>query len=275
MKCTKRNWTGKAKLFSACLLLLSFMSCRTSVDTVAYFQDLGKDSPDSLRVVDYMPVIAPDDQLQINVSGVDPEAVAVFNMPLTSYQTAGETMVNTTPVMQTYQVSDRGEIVFPVLGRLQVQGLTCSELSDMLRGRLQAYVKDPLVTVRISNFNVSVLGEVKKPGRINVTSERFSVLDAIGMAEDLTIYGNRKNVLLIREVDGKTVHHRFDLTSAETLTSPYFYLKQNDVVYVEPNKAQKSSSRYSQSRQFNVSVMSTIVSAISVLASLGIALWGR
>jgi len=113
---------------------------------------------------------------------------------------------------------------------------------------------------------------VNAPGTKVITNERISVLDAIGMAGDLTIYGERTNVLIIRDNNGKKTYHRLDLTSSEALSSPYYYLQQNDILYIEPNKARKSNSKYSQSAQFNISVASTIVSAISVLASLTIAL---
>ena len=142
----------------------------------------------------------------------------------------------------------------------------------MLTEKISAYVKSPIVTIQIKNFKVSVLGEVNRPGTVNVPNERLSVLDALGMAGDLTIYGNRTNVLLIRDNNGRKEYHRFDLTSAEMLTSPYYYLQQNDVLYIEPNKARKGNARYSQSGQFNVSLASTIISALSILASLGIAL---
>ena len=147
-----------------------------------------------------------------------------------------------------------------------------TELAEKLKKEISVYAKSPLVTVKIQNFKISVMGEVNTPGTQIVSNERISILDAISLAGDLTIYGERTNVLLIRENNGKKEYHRFDLTSSEVLTSPFFYLQQNDIVYVEPNKARKSNSRYSQSSQFNISVASTIVSAISVIASLTIAL---
>ena len=150
--------------------------------------------------------------------------------------------------------------------------MTRSELTDIMTEKISAYVKSPIVTIQIRNFKVSVLGEVNKPGMVNIPNERLSILDALGMAGDLTIYGNRTNVLLIRDNNGQKEYHRFDLTSSETLTSPYYYLQQNDVLYVEPNKARKGNAKYSQSGQFNISLASTIISALSILASLGIAL---
>lgn len=263
----------KIKTLIPVFLLLMLMSCKTTTNTITYFQDLDNQMPAvTEQSVNYTPRIAPDDQLSITVSGTDPNAVAAFNMPLASYLAPGETNVTSTPVLHTYLVNSRGEIDFPVLGKLQVANMTRSELTDMLTEKISAYVKSPIVTIQIRNFKVSVLGEVNKPGTVNVPNERLSVLDALGMAGDLTIYGNRANVLLIRDNNGRKEYHRFNLTSAEILTSPYYYLQQNDVLYIEPNKARKGNAKYSQSGQFNVSLASTIISALSVLASLGIAL---
>ena len=138
------------------------------------------------------------------------------------------------------QVNPSGEIDFPVLGRLKVDGLTTSQLSDTLTRRIGKYVKSPIVSTRISNFKVSVLGEVNRPGTLQVTSERLSVLDAIGMAGDLTIQGNRKNVLLVRDNNGRQELHRLDLTSTSLFASPCYYLQQHDIVYVEPKYRRKS-----------------------------------
>ena len=146
------------------------------------------------------------------------------------------------------------------------------QLSEFLKEKISAYVKSPIVNVKLHNFKISVLGEVTKPGVQKVLSERITVLEAIGGAGDLTIQGQRDNVLIIREVNGKKEFKRLDLTSSDLFSSPYYYLQQNDVVYVEPNKARKGNSRYSQSAQFNISLASSIVSAVSVIASLAIAL---
>jgi len=261
----------KTLIFAFTIILLT--SCKTTTNTITYFQDLDNQSTAVTgKAVNYTPRIAPDDQLSITVSGMDPNAVAAFNIPLASYLAPGETHVTSTPVLHTYLVNSHGEIDFPVLGKLQIADMTRSELIDMMTEKISAYVKSPIVTIQIRNFKVSVLGEVNKPGTVNVPNERLSILDALGMAGDLTIYGNRTNILLIRDNNGEKEYHRFDLTSAETLTSPYYYLQQNDVLYVEPNKARKGNAKYSQSGQFNVSLASTIISALSVLASLGIAL---
>lgn len=263
----------KIKTLIPIFSLLLLMSCKTTTNNITYFQYLDNQvTTIGEQTVNYTPRIAPDDQLSITVSGTDPNAVAAFNMPLASYLAPGEAYVTSTPVLHTYLVNSHGEIDFPVLGKLQVANMTRSELTDIMTEKISAYVKSPIVTIQIRNFKVSVLGEVNKPGMVNIPNERLSILDALGMAGDLTIYGNRTNVLLIRDNNGQKEYHRFDLTSSETLTSPYYYLQQNDVLYVEPNKARKGNAKYSQSGQFNISLASTIISALSILASLGIAL---
>ena len=255
----------KIKLVTVILATILLTSCKTS-NEITYFQDIDKYSSEQLtkQNVNYEAKISPDDQLSIFVSSVDPNAVAIFNLPLTSYLAPGEANVVATPTIHTYLVDNKGNIDFPILGSLHVAG--------MLKEKISVYAKSPLVTVQIQNFKVSVLGEVNKPGTITIPNERVSILDAIGLAGDLTIYGERRNVVVIRDINGKKEFHRFDLTSSQMLNSPYYYLQQNDIVYVEPNKARRGNSQYSQNNQFNVSVASTIVSAISVLASLTIAL---
>ena len=155
---------------------------------------------------------------------------------------------------------------------MKAGGLTREELSDLLESEISKYVKDPLVSVQITNFKVTVIGEVAKPGTLNVTSDRISILDAIGQAGDLTINANRTNVLVVREENGEKKFGRIDLTETETFASPYYYLRQNDIVYVEPNDAKKRNYRYSQAQQYNVTFFSTILSAISVITSMVVTL---
>lgn len=263
----------KIKIVTTAVLIALLTSCKTS-NQITYFQDISQSTSGELteQAINYEAKICPDDQLSIFVSSLDPNAVAVFNLPLTSYLTPGEVNISSTPAMQTYLVDTNGNIEFPVLGKIKVAGQTRSELAETLKNKISGYAKDPLVTIKIQNFKVSILGEVTIPGTKTITNERISILDAIGMAGDLTIYGERKNILIIRDFNGKKEYHRLDLTSSELFSSPYYYLQQNDIVYVEPNKARKNNSSYSQSAQFNISVASTIVSAISVIASLTIAL---
>lgn len=160
----------------------------------------------------------------------------------------------------------------PVLGEIYVEGKTTDEIETLIKERISLEVKDPYVSVRLLSFKINVLGEVKNPGVINVRTERFSLLDALSVANDMTVYGKRENVLLIREEGGVKKCIRLNLNDKNILESPYYYLQQNDVVYVEPNKIRKDNSKYNQSHAYKLSVISTIVSACSVIASLVIAL---
>ena len=244
------NFTNLTILF----VVLALTSCKSTKE-ISYFQDIEdyqKATP--TEVVYYNAKICPDDQLAISVSSIDPNAVAVFN------------------VGGTYLVDSQGYINYPVLGKLEVAGKTRPELIAELEKEISKYVKSPIVTVNITNFKISVLGEINRPGTIVIGSERVSILDAISLAGDLTIQGQRDNILLIRDNNGVKEYARFNLNSSDILSSPYYYLQQNDIVYVEPNKARKGNSKYSQNAQYNVSLISTIISAVSVIASLTIAL---
>jgi polysaccharide export outer membrane protein len=160
----------------------------------------------------------------------------------------------------------------PILGKVHVEGKTTNEIRDMLVKEISKDVKDPFVDVTIVGFKVNVLGEVKDPGTKIVTKERYSILDALADAKDLTEYGKRENVLLIREEGGTKKVVRLNLNDAKLLESSYFYLQQNDAIYVEANTIKQENSKYNQNNGFKLSVVSTIVSACSVIASLIIAL---
>lgn len=260
----------KTKLLLLFIVPFLVLSCKSKSDII-YFQTLGNSNITD-QAINYEPKITPDDQLSISVSAADPEAVANFNLPALSYLTPGEKQLAVTPSLQTYLVDQNGNIDFPIIGKLHVAGLTRQQLAEQLKEKISVYVTDPLVNVQIMNFKVNVIGEVTTPGSFPVASDRISILDAISLAGDLTIYGNRSNVLLIRENNGKKEFYRYDLTDPALFSSPYYYLQQNDVIYVEPNKSRQGNSKYNQNKQFNISVMSTVISAVSVITSLCIAL---
>ena len=249
---------NKLLLLAALPAVFMMVSCRSSKNTVSYFQDMTTEN-NVLEGVEsnYEVNITSDDLLAISVSSIDPNAIAIFN------------------VLQSYLVDSEGYIDFPVLGRLHVAGMLRHELAEYLKAGISKYAKDPLVTVNIMNFKVSVLGEVNRPGTISITNERMSILDALSMAGDLTINGMRDRVTLYRDENGKKTYHVFDLTSSDVFKSPYFYLKQNDVIYVEPNKARRSNATYSQAAQFNVTVASSVISVVSIITSLCISLIRR
>lgn len=173
---------------------------------------------------------------------------------------------------QTYVVDSNGDIKFPMLGQIHVEGMTTEQLAGYLTEEISKEVKDPIVKVELVNFKVSVLGEVRMPGTITIPGERVSILDALGQAQDMTEYGDRSNVLVIREENGKATYHYINLNKSDVMTSPYYFLRQNDVVVVSPNKVRQDNSKYNNNNAYKLQVTSTIVSACSVIASLVIAL---
>ncbi len=222
--------------------------------------------------MNYAPDIKPDDELLITVTSSTPEAAAPYNMPVINMFEDQNLYLSTSGKYTTYIVDTKGDITMPILGTIHVAGLTSEQLQDKLTEMIRRDIADAMVRVRILNFNVVVAGEVTRPGRVPVSGNRFSILDAIGAAGDLTPYGERSRVLIIREEDGQRQYAYLDLNSSEALTSPYFYLKQNDYIYVEPNKIRQANAKYNQDNAFKLSVISTVVSACSVVASLIIAL---
>ncbi|MES1225917.1 MAG: polysaccharide biosynthesis/export family protein [Bacteroidota bacterium] len=221
-------------------LLLTVTSC-ISTKQSTYFNEIQngvyKTSYEAVP-----PVIHKNDLLSIYVSSASAEASMVFNAPTLSRTTSANANGSATQDVG-YLVNDDGIIQFPVLGKIKVEGLTIKELNELITDSLSTkkLLIEPLVTIRFLNFRVTVLGEVGKPTVITVPNEKISILEALGLAGDLTIYGKRENVLLIREEEGKKVVHRIDLNSPATLTSAFYYLKTNDVIYVEPNKNKVAS----------------------------------
>ena len=258
-----------------CAVLLMCASCGSTkeVPTLAYFQNL-KDSDGTLpdNVSHYKIKIQPDDELIITITSTLPEATAMYNLPLGNPSLKGNINATQSPRIQTHIVDRNGMIQLPVLGEIQAAGLSTKELEAVIKNRVSEHVKDPFVRVEMINFTVNVMGEVRAPQRIVVGKERFSVLDALAAAGDLTEYGKRDNVLVIRTENGKSTYHRLNLTDGSIYASPYFYLQQNDVVYVEPNDIKIDNSKYNQFSAFKLSQLSTIVSLASVIASLVIAL---
>lgn len=231
-------------------------SC-ASRESIVYFQGDLQSMEEQLK--NYSPSIQPDDLLVITVSARDFEATKPFNQLNYYYQREGETR------LQTYLVDKDGYIEYPVIGKIKLGGLTRPEAISQMKKLLSEYIIDPGVAINISNFRVTILGEVTNPGTYTLPNERITILEAIGLGGDLTINGVRNNVLVIREVDGEKQFYRVDLTSSEIFTSPVYYLAQNDVVYVEPNKAQINSSTYSRNTSVLISIAGLVITVISVL----------
>ena len=263
----------KLKISLILILQVLFFSCMVPPKDIVYFQDLDK-YQQNIRIAGdsmvYEPIIKKYDELMITVAApvLDQEIVAQFNLPAAVFLVPGETNIQQPAALQTYIVGHDGTINFPVIGRIPLAGLTKSQAIEQIRQSVSNHIKDPVINMKIISFNVTVLGEVLKPGTIPVTQERVSVLDAIGAVGDLTIYGDRKNVLLIRENNaGDLDHIRLDLTSSELFTSPYYYLQQNDKIIVEPNSTKQMESKYSPANSYKLSIYSMIFSALSVITS--------
>lgn len=242
-----------------CLTVVLLASC-VSKKKMVYFGK-SKDAVINETLQNYEPTIQKGDFLNINVSAVDAEATIPFNL----YETpiVGNLIQNARPM--NHLVNANGEINYPVIGTLKVAGSTTNELSASLNEKLSKYISNPIVNIRLMNFKVTVLGEVKMPGTYPVANERISILEAIGLAGDLTIQGNRKTVILIREQDGARVRIPVDLTDIKLFNSPYFYLAQNDVLYIEPNKSKINSSVVGKNTSIIFASISSLISIIAIL----------
>ncbi|WP_299677776.1 polysaccharide biosynthesis/export family protein [uncultured Dokdonia sp.] len=250
--------------FSILLLAISTLttSC-VSKKKVLYLQDI-EQIADNPANTNYNISIRANDLLTINVSALNPEAVAPFNQPLVG-RTSIDGIVQTAQQLQTYLVSVDGTIEFPMVGTIALSGLTRTEATEKVKELISKYVKNPIVNIRILNFKVSVLGEVQRPGTFTINDERITVLEALGLSGDMTIFGDRKNVKIIREIDGVKTYGELDFTSSSIIDSPFYYLQQNDVVIVSPNQAQIQSSSFNRNTSVFISIAGIIISVISVL----------
>ncbi|WP_210463534.1 polysaccharide biosynthesis/export family protein [Rufibacter roseolus] len=254
----------KKYLFIYTILLLLITSCSPSKNLV-YFEDL-KNISSTETNTDISnanePKIQSGDILGITVSSLNPESNILFNGG--SLVTPGMTSdgVRTTVSTEGYLVEENGEINFPVLGKVRLAGLTKAEATLRMTDEIKKHVKNPIVNIRFINFKYTVLGEVNKPSTYIAPTQKVNIIEALGQAGDMTIYGKRENVLIIRERDGVRSTARLDLTKKEALNSPYYYLQQNDIVYVEPSKARDAQLSNTRS---NISIGLSIISLISII----------
>lgn len=264
----------KLKTLIAVLVAVFMASCASQEDVV-YLQDTMSAAKNVKMAQTYEVKIQPDDMLAILVNSRDPQLAAQFNMPIVGYQLARSTsaeQITTTNNLQGYLVNKDGNINFPVLGELHVAGLTRTELTEMLEKRLRsegedgAYVEDAIVTVKFLNYKISVLGEVNRPGNYSLNSDRITVLEALALAGDMTIYGQRENVHVIRDNNGQTQTLIVNLKSSDLFNQPGYYLQQNDVVYVIPNKIKAQQSGINQNN--NVSVWLSAASLIATVLNI-------
>ena len=250
---------------------LALAGC-TSYKSVPYMQNPEVVNSGSNSLPLYDAEIMPKDLLSITVNTTDPQAAAPFNLTVQTPLNAALTNINTTtqPTLQQYLVNNKGEIDFPVIGRLQVGGLTKNQAEDLIREKLQPYLQEsPIVTVRMANYKISVLGEVARPGTFTVGNEKVNILEALAMAGDMTVYGIRDNVKLIREdATGKREIITLNLNNADLVLSPYYYLRQNDILYVTPNKTKAKNSDIGSSTTLWFSATSILVSIASLIVNI-------
>jgi polysaccharide export outer membrane protein len=253
------------------LFALFFFSCASKKDLV-YCQNIdGLASSEKLN--SYEIKIQPDDLLLIIVSADDPESAIPFNLTTISVPSVNNSnnsvMMNVQgqQSMQSYLVDSSGSIDFPVLGKLKVGGLSRSEVLHLLESQISKYIKNPIINIRLMNFKVSVQGEVTIPGTFSVNSDRVTLIEALSMAKDLTIYGKRDNILIIREVGGVKSYNRVDITKADFINSPFYYLSQNDVVYVEPNKTRINGAAVGANTGVIISITSLLITVITLIVT--------
>lgn len=237
--------------------LIILTSC--SKRNLVYFKDLPQSSQYSTNtVLNIEPKLQSGDILSIRVSSLSAESNAIFNanQPTTTGNTSNE--------ITGYLLDNNGSINFPMVGKVKLSGLTIEQARDRMTKEVGKYVKDPIVSLRVANFKVTVIGEVSRPTSFTVPNEKINLLEALGMAGDMTVYGKRENVLVIREKEGKRTMARVNLNTKDVMNSPYFYLQQNDIVYVEPVPARgaqaNASTRY-------LSVIVSLTSIVTLIIS--------
>lgn len=241
------------------LFLGMFTSCASRKDLI-YFQPDSVDLRTSFEL--NSPKLQPGDILTISITADDVRATEPFNQ-INAYQVG--TPQNANPFIPTYAIDNEGYIDFPKIGRIKLTELTRTQAVNRIREEVSKYIVNPGVNMTIRNFKVTVLGEVVKPGTYTIDNDRITLLEALGLAGDMTINGVRNNVLVIREQNGKKTEYRVDLTKRDALNSPVYYLSQNDVIYVEPNGARIQSSKYTQNTSIFVSIASLIITMVAVI----------
>ena len=243
------------------ILLIVFSGCAKR--NLVYFSDIDSQSGYNVKITSSVdPEIQPDDLLKITVSSLSQESNLLFNAGILT--AAGTNTISTSPLNEGYLVDKNGEINFPVLGRIKIGGLTKDEAIEEVSFRLKEYVKDPIVNIRFMNFKVTVIGEVNKPSTFTVPTEKITILEALGLAGDMTAYGKRENVLVIRDKDGVRSVNRINLNDKSILNSPYYYLTQNDVVYVEPDRMKAIQTNVNPNRTQFITIASSVLVALII-----------
>ena len=252
--------------------VLFFLSSCTSKKKLDYLQNIESVALEA-SMKNAKSTIQPNDQLVIMVTAKDMDVVKPFNQNFSSGQILqysipsnnAPTQSQTSISGPTYVVDSNGNIEFPVIGKINTENKTTEELRDILKKEISKYVLNPQVSVRNTNYKITVLGEVNRPGTYNIPDAQTTLLEVLGFAGDLTIYGNRTDVLVVRNIDGVMSKERIDLTKADFINSPFFYLKQNDVIIVSPNETKQKSARLDPNAGIYISVASIVVTILALI----------
>lgn len=252
------------------ILLLTMFSCKPKENMVYMEKEKNIAESKINQAVFYGAHIQSGDVLDIKVTAFDENAVRPFNLYSMNNSTSpGQVNGQTAQLApQGYLVDNEGFIYFPVLGKLYIKGMTLAQLRADLEKRLLTYLAEPLVSIKQLNFNITVLGEVKKPGQYTNPSDKITVLQALGLAGDMTDYGNRTNVKLIREEEGVSKTYTIDFTDKNITSSPYYYMQQNDVLYVEPDMIKKKSANIDPNRGLIFQIGGVALGVASILISI-------
>lgn len=263
-------------LFLLSIVKVLLLTGCSAPKNITYFRDI----PDSIKLktvplAEYnTPIIQADDILDVSIQTLDAGSAPLISQqnssgyPLLGTGSSLPGMASTpgvTPKTTGYVVDKQGFVILPLIGKVSVVGQTTDQVRDNIQKKAEEYYKEPVVNVRFANFKITVIGEVTKPSTYIMPNEKVTLLDAIGIAGDLTIFGKRENVLLIRENNGKKDFVRFNLNDSKLFASPYFYLHQGDVIYVEPNQSKVRSTDMAQVR--NVSIFTSVLSVLIIVAT--------
>ena len=252
--------------------VLFFLSSCTSKKKLDYLQNIESVALEA-SMKNAKSTIQPNDHLVIMVTAKDMDVVKPFNQNFSSGQILqyslpsnnAPTQGQTSASGPTYMVDSQGNIEFPVIGKINTENKTTEELRDILKKEISKYVVNPQVSVRNTNYKITVLGEVNRPGTYKIPDAQTTLLEVLGLAGDLSIYGNREDILVLRNIDGTMTKERIDLTKADFINSPFFYLKQNDVIIVSPNETKQKSSRLDPNAGIYISVASIVVTILALI----------
>ena len=246
--------------FFVLITFFLFSNCASRKEFV-YFQD----NKDIKIDRDHMLKLKEGDILNIKVFGCDEESIKIFNIPNTNNQNVNRNYYSGGATLNGYLINKNGEIDFPLIGNIKITNLTVEEASELLKNKLNTYLNDPKVSIQIQNFKITILGDVRNPGTIEVPNEKITLIEAIGIAGDLNITAKRKNILLLREENGIIKQYRIDLTNKDFINSSLYYLVQNDVIFIEANKAKINSSNVTGSSSILVAIASLVITTVNVI----------